>query len=142
MKKFLVFAILMVGFLASPTAQVLQPEQYVIEYTGIAKDTIVDGTPWVKTITINKGDAVWYSFAIKVADQTAAAQCTVVEEGRLFSFTPWVQLNSKRWYGGGTDSTINFSSTTNKIFYRDIRYTVTQNANKAKVVRFGLSLKK
>ena len=141
MKKFLVLAIFIMGFLVAPIAQKLLPEEYAIEYTGVVKDTIVDGTPWVKTISINKGDAVWYSFAIKVGDQTANAQCTVVEEGRLFSFTPYATLNTKRWYGTGTDSIINFASTTNKIFYRDLRYTVTQNVNKAKVLKFGLSLK-
>lgn len=120
---------------------------WVHEYTGIASDTLgtVTATTFSYTIPVNKPDGLFYVGKIKVSDKTTGANgvCTVKFQGKYFSADAYTDITTVSWTGvGSTDSTITFTSVSNKVYYRYMRYLVTNTGGKSKVDFVKLLIKK
>jgi hypothetical protein len=153
MKKIILvlFAIVMIVGVNAQVAKVIAPldfsNTWVNEYTGVATDTLgtVTATTWSYEIPVNKPDGLLYVGQIKVADKTtgAAGVCTVKLQGKYFSTDAYTDITSVAWTGvGSTDSTITYTSVTNKIYYRYLRYHVTNTGGKSKIVWVKTMIKK
>ncbi len=143
MKKFLMFLILAIGFFSANAQTILKVDNYVYLYTGVAADTVstVD-TLWTKDIQLNKLEGLFYNGKVKVSDITAGAKCKVSIKGKIFATDAYTNITTVQWYGGGTDTTILFTSNTNKVYWRYLQFEVDQVATKLKVDYINLSLKK
>jgi len=145
MKKIILFLIIAIGFLASTVkAQTILPvEKYVFSYVGVATDTVGVGTTvWNKAIQLNKLDGLFYNANIKVSDVTAGATATIKLKGKVFGSDTYTDITTVLWKGGGTDTTIVFTSNTNKVYWRYLQFEVTRTNAKLKVDYINLSLKK
>ena len=145
MKKFifLLCAIFAVMFTSVQAQTILQPKQFIFQYTGTATDTVgVGTTTWGKEILLNKLDGVLYTCAVKVSDYTAGSACTIALQGKIFNTDTYSTITTKTWYGGGTDTTVVFQNVASKIYYRYLKVLVTRTASKAKVDYVKLSLRR
>jgi len=146
MKKFILFLIAFIGISIATTAQSGKTASfgtsYYVEYTGVAADSCVNGAPWNKEFTLNKEDGVFYQMQIKLSDQVAAAGAIVKIQGKVHANDAYTDIDTKRWYGGGTDSTINLVNISTKSYYRYLNVLVTQTATEAKISNLKISLKK
>lgn len=120
---------------------------WVHEYAGAATDTLgtVTATTWSYEIPVNKPDGLYYVGKIKVADKTtgAAGVCTVKLQGKYFSADAYTDITTVSWTGvGSTDSTITYTSVSNKTYYRYYRFLVTNTSGKSKVDFVKLMIKK
>lgn len=111
---------------------------WVKEYVGVATDTLgtVTATTWSYEIPVNKAEGLFYVGKIKVSDKTTGANgiCTVKMQGKYFAADAYTDITSISWTGvGSTDSTITYTSVSNKVYYRYLRYLVTNTAGKSKV---------
>lgn len=111
---------------------------WVKEYVGVATDTLgtVTATTWSYEIPVNKAEGLFYVGKIKVSDKTTGANgvCTVKLQGKYFAADAYTDITSVAWTGvGSTDSTITYTSITNKVYYRYLRYLVTNTGGKSKV---------
>lgn len=112
---------------------------WVNEYTAIATDTLgtVTATTWSYEIPVNKADGLFYVGKIKLADKTTGANgvCTVKLQGKYFAADTYTDITTVSWTGvGSTDTTITYTSVSNKVYYRYLRYLVTNTGGKSKVV--------
>jgi len=143
MKKVILFLILCFGFISLQAQTVLPIEKYIFSYVGISTDTVGVGTTVLnKAIQLNKLDGIFYNAKVKVSDVTAGATCTIALQGKIFSSDTYTTINTYTWYGGGTDTTVLFTSNTNKVYWRYLNFKITRTANKAKLTSIDLSIKK
>ena len=152
MKKLILFLFVCVAFFVNAQkALVLPPldfvNTWVHEYTGIATDTLgtVTATTWSYEIPVNKPDGLMYVGKIKVADKTTGANgvCTVKLQGKYFAADAYTDITSVAWTGvGSTDSTITYTSVSNKVYYRYLRFLVTNTGGKSKITYAKLLIKK
>lgn len=145
MKKLIAFLILAIGFACLPSkAQTILPVgKFIYSYTGVATDTVgATSTTWSKEIQLNKLDGLFYNSSVKVSDAVAGAKCSVALQGKYFSTDEYTTITTVTWYGGGTDTTILFTQNSSKIYYRYLKYLVTNVTPRAKVSLINLSLKK
>jgi hypothetical protein len=145
MKKFLMIFIAIFAIFVQSSAQVLlKPDKYIWEYTGLASDTIGVGTKvWQKSVQLNKIDGVYYNAKIKVSDVVAGATATIIRESKIFEDDVWTPIDSVLWTGvGSTDTTIVFTSNTNKTYDRYLNFKVRRTEGKAKIEKVQLSIKK
>jgi hypothetical protein len=144
MKKILIALFVFVAFAASAQKAIsIAPldlsNVWVNEYTAVATDTLgtVTATTWSYEIPVNKPDGLFYVGKIKLADKTTGANgvCTVKMQGKYFAADAYTDITTVSWTGvGSTDTTITYTSVTNKVYYRYLRYLVTNTAGKSKVV--------
>jgi len=147
MKKLILFLIAFVCLIVTTEAQTARaasfsPTSYILEYTGLAADSSIVGSPWVKEITLSKDDGVFYNGKIKVIDQVAGAKGTIVLSGKIFDVDDYTVITTHTWTGAGTDTTVLFTSVTNKIYYRYLKATITTTTGEMKLSYLKLSLKK
>ena len=153
MKKIILLAVFMIALVANaqkaytPAGFVGEAGQWVIEYTGVASDTLgtVTATTWSYAVTVNKPDGLFYVGKIKVSDKTTGANgvCTVKLQGKYFAADAYSDITSVSWTGvGSTDSTITYTSVSNKVYYRYLRFLVTNTGGKSKVDFAKLLVKK
>ena len=152
MKKFILFLFVMIAFVANAQkAIVVAPldfaNTWVHEYVGVATDTLgtVTATTWSYEIPVNKPDGLMYVGKIKLSDKTtgAAGVCTVKLQGKYFAADAYTDITTVSWTGvGSTDSTITYTSVSNKVYYRYLRYLVTNTGGKSKVNFVKLMIKK
>jgi hypothetical protein len=153
MKKIFLALVLMVAFVANaqkaytPPAFAGEAGQWIVEYAGVAAYTLgtVTATTWSYAATINKPDGVFYVGKIKVSDKTtgAAGVCTVKLQGKYFAADAYTDITSVSWTGiNNTDTTITYTSVTNKVYYRYLRFLVTNTGGKSKVDFAKLLIKK
>lgn len=120
----------------------LKPTSFIYSYTGTVADTVsVNLTNWTRTVLLNKKAGVYFNAAIKLADVTAGAKAKVVLYGKVFNEDPFTAIDSLTWNGGGTDTVLVFTKTTNKTYYRYLKFNAKYVANKAKVSYINLSIK-
>jgi len=143
MKKIILLLMLLVAVSVSAQKQ-LDPNIYVLEYTGVATDTIGVGvTTWNYPVSINKTDGLFYDMEVKVADVTSGSAGTVKLQGKYWSSDAYTDITTVTWTGvGSTDSIIDYLSHTNKTYYRFYNVLVTRTAGKFKVVHVKQSYKK
>lgn len=154
MKKFILFVIAMVAFVAVAEAQLARQANPLAEnawfqsYTGVAADTLgtVTATTWSLATPINKFDGVYFIYEIKLADKTtgAAGVCTVQPQGKYFGTGAFANIGSAvTWTGvGSTDTTITIASVAAKTYYNTYRLLVTNTSGKSKVVSQKLIIKR
>lgn len=153
MKKIILLIALFIGFVATaqkaytPPAFAGEAGQWVTEYTGVSADTLgtVTATTWSYAVTVNKADGLFYVGKIKVSDKTTGANgvCTVKMQGKYFAADAYTDITSVSWTGvGSTDSTITYTSVSNKVYYRYLRFLVTNTSGKSKVDYAKLLIKK
>jgi len=148
MKKFLCLLLLLIGFsFTQVKAQItLQPEKWFTEYVSTsAGDTVgaATVTTWNKAWMVNKGDGLFYNAKVKVSDHIAGAGCSVIMQGKYFANDAYVNIGSAvTWAGTGTDTTITFTSNTNKVYYNYLNFLVTRTAAVAAIDYVKLSMKK
>lgn len=151
MKKFIILiALAIAGFSFSGTyaqklitPNPLATDVYLVDYTGLASDTVgVGNTTWGYVQLLNKSDGLYYNAKVKVSDVTAGAACTVKLQGKYFDDDAFADITTYTWYGGGTDTTLVFTSNTNKVYYRYLKVLVSRTASKLKVNSVKISLKK
>lgn len=146
MKKLILFLIAFICLTVAPKAQSGKSASfgtgYVVEYAGVAADSAIASVPWSKEFTLNKEDGLFYQLQIKLADQVAGAGAIVKLQGKVWATDTYTDIDTKRWYGGGTDSTINLVNISTKIYYRYLKVLVTQTATEAKISNVKISLKK
>lgn len=111
---------------------------WVHEYVGVATDTLgtVTATTWSYAIPVNKPDGLMYVGKLKLSDKTTGANgvCTVKMQGKYFLADAYTDITTVSWTGvGSTDSTITFTSVSNKVYYRYLRYLVTNTGGKSKI---------
>jgi len=143
MKKIILLLLVMVAVVANAQkAVVIAPLDFsnvwVNEYVGVATDTLgtVTATTWSYEIPVNKPDGLMYVGKIKVSDKTTGANgvCTVKMQGKYFAADAYTDITTVSWTGiGSTDSTITFTSVSSKVYYRYLRYLVTDTGGKSKV---------
>ena len=143
MKKYILFLFVIIAFAANAQKAIsIAPLDlniaWVHEYTGVATDTLgtVTATTWSYEIPVNKADGLFYVGKIKVSDKTTGANgvCTVKLQGKYFLADAYTDITSVSWTGvGSTDSTITYTSVSNKVYYRYLRYLVTNTGGKSKV---------
>lgn len=143
MKKYIVFLLIMIAVVANAQKQ-LDPNIYVVEYAGLATDTVGVGvTTWNYPIAVNKTDGLFYDMQVKVADVTAGSAGTVKLQGKYWSGDEYTDITTVTWTGvGSTDSIINYLSHTNKTYYRFYNIKVTRTSGKFKVIHVKQSYKK
>lgn len=152
MKKLILFLFVTLAFAVNAQKAIqIAPLDYntvwIHEYTGVATDTLgtVTATTWSYEIPVNKPDGLFYVGKIKVADKTtgAAGVCTVKIQGKYFSADAYTDITSVSWTGiGSTDSTIVYTSVSNKVYYRYLRFLVTNTSGKSKIYFVKLMIKK
>lgn len=152
MKKIILFLFVMLAFAANAQKAIkIAPLDYnsvwINEYTGVATDTLgtVTATTWSYEIPVNKTDGLYYVGKIKVSDKTtgAAGVCTVKIQGKYFAEDTYNDITIVSWTGvGSTDSTIVYTSVSNKVYYRYLRFHVTNTSGKSKVDFVKLMIKK
>lgn len=143
MKKLIfLFAILLSLTASAQKAISIAPldftNSWVNEYTGVATDTLgtVTATTWSYEIPVNKAEGLYYVGKVKVSDKTtgAAGVCTIKIQGKYFAADAYTDITTVSWTGvGSTDTTAVFTSISNKVYYRFIRYLVTNTSGKSKV---------
>lgn len=143
MKKLILFLLLMVGFTVSAQKAIsITPLNFetgwFTNYAGVATDTLgtVTATTWSYEIPVNKFDGLFYVSKIKLSDKTTGANgvCTVKLQGKYFAADSYSDITTVQWTGiGSTDTTITFTSVTNKVYYPYIRQLVTNTSGKSKV---------
>jgi choline dehydrogenase-like flavoprotein len=143
MKKLILFLMIFVAVSVSAQKQ-LDPNIYVLEYTGVATDTVGVGvTTWNYPVSVNKTDGLFYNMQVKVQDVTAGSAGTVKLQGKYWANDTYSDITTVTWTGvGSTDSIINYLSNTNKAYYRFYNVLVTRTAGKFKVVHVKQSYKK
>ena len=146
MKKLILFLAMMIGFVTSTVmAQTVLPaEKYIYQYTGLSGDTVnvSNDSVWNFTVQLNKREGVFYNASVKVADVTAGAGCKIILRGKIFDTDPWTTITTKVWNGGGTDTTVVFTDTSYKTYYRYLDFKLSGTATKAKLSYIKLSLKR
>lgn len=152
MKKIILFLFVMLAFVANAQKAIqIAPLDYnsvwINEYTGVATDTLgtVTATTWSYEIPVNKSDGLYYVGKIKVSDKTtgAAGVCTVKIQGKYFAADAYTDITTVSWTGvGSTDSTIVYTSVSNKVYYRYLRFHVTNTSGKSKIDFVKLMIKK
>ena len=152
MKKILIALFVFVAFAASAQKAIsIAPLDlstvWVHEYVGAATDTLgtVTATTWSYEIPVNKPDGLFYVGKIKLADKTTGANgvCTVKLQGKYFAADAYSDITSVAWTGvGSTDTTITYTSVSNKVYYRYLRYLVTNTGGKSKVLFTKTLIKK
>lgn len=143
MKKLILFLFVMIAFVANAQKAIaIAPLDFnnvwVNEYTGVATDTLgtVTATTWSYEIPVNKADGLFYIGKIKVSDKTtgAAGVCTLKLQGKYFAADAYTDITSVSWVAvATTDTTVTFTSVTNKVYYRYLRYLITNTSGKSKV---------
>jgi len=143
MKKFILIALLFLGL--GLNAQVTRTNialsadaWFIPTYTGVATDTLgtVTATTWSYEIPVNKFDGLFYVSKIKLSDKTTGANgvATVKLQGKYFAADAYTDITTVQWTGiGSIDTTITFTSVTNKVYYPYIRQLVTNTSGKSKV---------
>lgn len=152
MKKLILFLFVMFAFVANAQIAKTIPNLdmanvWVKEYKGTAVDTLgtVTATTWSYEVPVNKPDGLFYVGKIKLSDKTtgAAGVCTVKFQGKYFAADAYTDITSVAWTGvGSTDSTITYTGVTNKVYYRYLRFLVTNTGGKSKVDFVKLLIKK
>lgn len=146
MKRLILFLAMMIGFVTSTVmAQTVLPaEKYIYQYTGLSGDTVnvSNDSVWNFTVQLNKREGVFYNASVKVADVTAGAGCKIILRGKIFDTDPWTTITTKVWNGGGTDTTVVFTDTSYKTYYRYLDFKLSGTATKAKLSYIKLSLKR
>ena len=149
MKKILVMAFLLVSVISLQAQKskqtTLKPQQFYFTYTGVAADSINAATKdstWNMVVRLNKGDGVLYNAKFKVQDLTAGATAKLILQGRNFATDNWTTITTTVWKGGGTDTTVLFTNVSSKVYYRHLNFKLSGTANKAKVSKIDLSIKK
>lgn len=152
MKKLILFLFVLLAFAANAQKALVIPPldfntTWVHEYTGVATDTLgtVTATTWSYEIPVNKADGLFYVGKIKVSDKTtgAAGVCTVKLQGKYFAADAYTDITSVSWTGlGSTDSTITYTSVSNKVYYRYLRYLVTNTGGKSKIIYAKILIKR
>lgn len=146
MKRLILFLAMMIGFVTSTVmAQTVLPaEKYIYQYTGLSGDTVnvSNDSVWNFTVQLNKREGVFYNASVKVADVTAGAGCKIILRGKIFDTDPWTTITTKVWKGGGTDTTVVFTDTSYKTYYRYLDFKLSGTATKAKLSYIKLSLKR
>ena len=86
-----------------------------------------------------------YVAKIKVSDKTtgAAGVATIKMQGKYFLADAYTDITTVSWTGvGSTDTTVTFTSVSNKVYYRYLRVLVTNTSGKSKVDFYKLLIKK
>lgn len=123
-------------------AKAVSPLEYGYTFTGGVSDTVgAVTTTWNKAIELNKTAGQYYMAQVKVADVTVGAKVTVALQGKYFQSDSYTTIGTVTWYGGGTDTTINFAGVTNKVYYNYLNVLATRVAAKGKVSYIKLILK-
>jgi len=152
MKKLILFLFVMFAFVANAQIAKTIPSLdmanvWVKEYTGTAVDTLgtVTATTWSYEVPVNKPDGLMFIGKIKLSDKTTGANgvCTAKFQGKYFAADAYTDITSVSWTGvGSTDSTITYTGVSNKVYYRYLRYLVTDTGGKTKVDFVKLLIKK
>ena len=144
MKKIFILLVMLISVVSVSAQSVMKADTYIYKYVGLAGDTVnvSNDSTWNHTVQINKREGVFYNASVKVADVTANAACKVILRGKIFDTDAWTTIETKAWKGGGTDTIINFTQTTNKQYYRYIDFKLSGTATKAKLLVINLSLKR
>lgn len=149
MKKFLALGIFLVSVLAvsaQTSKQItLKPEQYILSYTGVAADSVNSATKdstWNMVVRLNKGAKLRYNAKVKVGDLTAGATAKVILQGRNFATDAWTTITTVVWKGAGTDTTAVFTGVSADTYYRHLNFKLSGTANKAKILKIDLSVRK
>jgi hypothetical protein len=139
MKKLFLFLLAMIAYVSASAIGALE---YGYTYTGVATDTVgAVITTWAKPMELNKTAGQYYMAQVKVADVDAGAKITVALQGKYFQSDSYTTIGTVTWYGGGTDTTINFAGVTNKVYYNYLNVLATRVASKGKVSYIKLILK-
>ena len=148
MKKFLAILFLLAFTITFANAQTGQSKtlgtgiQYY-EYAGKTIDTSNTTGTWYYDVTIPQiSDRVFFNIQAKVHNNGSAKGAFVVQ-GKVFStdsYTTLLSMNTP--YGGGQDSTINFTSQTTGSANRYFRVLYTSTAGETKITWLKYSFKK
>jgi len=111
----------------------LSSVQYDFSYTGFkAIDSVTTNQDSVTVqFKSNKPEALYYDFKTKILE-TTACKVAVSLQGRKFTDDAWSNITTTQYYGGGSDTTINFSQTSTKQFYTEWRILYKFVAGKAR----------
>lgn len=140
MKKiFLLMVLFIVTSLATSTLYAQNPiylsgNHFSYDYTGVAADSVTaNDTMWHREIVSLHPQALYYQFRVKLTELTSPAVCTVYVLAKTYKDEDYTTISSQQYSGGGTDTTITFTQTSTKQFYRYYLVKVVYGSNKAKV---------
>lgn len=142
-KLFLLMCIALLTFAVSAQKTVkLAPNVYAFEYTGVAADSIsATDTAFTYDVEVNKPNALFYNFKVKLTELSSPCTMTVSVMGKMYVDDVFTPITSGTYSGSGTDTTIIFTQNTTAQFYRYYRVKVVYGANKAKVTYYKLYFK-
>ena len=107
-----------------------------------AVDTATNAAPWSFTIQPNKGNTVWYTFAVKITEVSATTSTVIQLQYKKFAYQAWANLGSAITYKGtGTDTTALITEESTKTFARYLRVLVTPANGKVKTTFIHASFK-
>ena len=146
MKKIILFLLLALSLSVSAQSgrsYTFPFDLYATEALGFsAADTATNAAPWSFTIMPNKGNTVWYTFAVKITEVSATTSTVIQLQHKKFAYQAWANLGSAITYKGtGTDTTALFTEESTKTFARYIRVLVTPADGKVKTSFILPSLK-
>lgn len=134
MKKILIilFAIVAMAINAQDRSKSfeLQRDDIFARYTGVSADSVgvTQDTLEYKWF-VNKEYDLLYDVQVKQTELRGRGLNTVSLQGRKFSTDAWTNITSVTYYGGGTDTTINFTQHTiaSVVPYNHLRVYITKN---------------
>jgi hypothetical protein len=98
-----------------------------------AADTATNAAPWSFTIIPNKGNTLWYTFAVKITEVSATTSTVIQLQHKKFAYQAWANLGSAiTYHGTGSDTTALITEESTKTFARYLRILVTPANGKVK----------
>jgi hypothetical protein len=144
MKKFLslLFALVLICTVSAQKTVKLASNLYAVEYTGVAADSIsATDTAFTYDVEVNKPNALFYNFKVKLTELSSPCIMTVSVMGKMYIDDDYTTITSQAYSGGGTDTSIVFTQNTTAQYYRYYRVKVIYGDKKAKVSYYKLYFK-